>query len=82
MIGAEDRVGGDARRIVVGEPGEYARADDRGERGETAACAQPPTRFVVPAGPASVQVPHHGIVWRPGGDEIRRPPQAPWADYG
>lgn len=31
MLGAEDRVGGDAGRVVVGQPGQQARADDGGE---------------------------------------------------
>ena len=28
MIGAEDRIGGDARRIVIGKSGQQAWADD------------------------------------------------------
>ena len=34
VVGAEDRVRGDARGIVVGEAGEHARAEHREERGD------------------------------------------------
>ena len=68
-------------RVVVGEPGEQTRADHGGERGETAAPPQPPARFVVPAGPASVKVPHPA----PYGArnlQIRPAPQPVAVDYG
>ena len=58
MIGAEDRIRGDARGVVVGEPGEQAGPQHRDERGQASAAAQAPAGVMVPARPASVQVAH------------------------
>ena len=40
VLGAEDRVGGDPGRVVVGEAGEQAGADDRQQRRHRAAAQQ------------------------------------------
>jgi len=42
-LGSEDRVRGDSGRVVVREPGEDARPDDREQRRQPAGTQQPPT---------------------------------------
>jgi hypothetical protein len=41
-LGAEDRVGGDPGGVVIGEPGQHARPDDREQRRHPAGTQQPP----------------------------------------
>lgn len=66
VLGAEDRVGGDPGRIVVGEPRQQARADHRQQRRQAARPQQPvATAGQVAAGGAVGEVLWHGQAHTP-----------------
>jgi hypothetical protein len=74
VVGAADRVRRDPGGIVVGESRQQPRTEHGDERDEAAAPQQAAARKMMPASPASVQMPHVRNLWGGGRSSVRECP--------
>src|SRR5206468_5053392 len=83
VLGAEDRVGGDPGRVVIGETGQQARPDHGEQRRQAAAAQQqvaaaaaPPARAATPSAPPPPAA-HRGSIPAPPAERPRARRLAP-----